>query len=946
MRRSLVFLAVLALLGAAAPAALAIGPAPYVPGPGLRAGVGVADMTWHVGAGAGQYASEPYEDVDPEDPATVTEILPTDPNLHATKKASSYGVQSRLTARALMLEDAAGNEVVLVKTDNYLAQDLLVRRAAQLLPADLGIDHSRIVHSASHNHSSPYYSSPAAGVWVFQDVWDVRAFEYQARQIAAAITEAARSMKPARLGATTIDVGALKGNIAGRGASPDDGTPYGYPDTFGDHEVVVLRVDDVSQKKAVPLATWMNYGQHPESLDSYDLISGDYLAPLERFVGRDTGSTLVFTQGDVGSAEGPYERGQTDTVDADGTIRAFAHVGYAQAERFARVLADAVVAGWKEIGAGGGTVPFSRDVPIGVFDGWIPGPVSHPYPAANACATDETLTFNVGVGTAAECTRPTDGVPEAIEDGAEAGYDAFAEEFEKESGEELPIEDIPDVPLREIVSENLREHGHPVPDTYDMPAFGAVEENARIHLQAVRLGDILLASCSCEAQVDLILNLESRTDDVRGNIWDGFDWTTEQCTRSGDTWSCPTGPASATAISHMQAQVHEDALGWDDIAYAPFANSENRDDIKGNFTKNELDEKTGYKLTVGLGHTGDYVGYTVSYREYMARDHYRKALTSYGPHTADYMVSRLVKMAAHLKGGPSYDPFTDEPLGSVAAADEARQTATSLTIGQVAGAAYDGYEATLPNDLDGGTVVEQPAAAIERFSAAEFSWLGGSNFVDNPTVTVQRFHQGRWQDHAGQAGEIQTRLDLGGQFGESRQWRWTANFEAFDAFRASEGQTPSGTYRFVVSGFHRTSGIKLPYTVQSQPFTVKPWSGVPVKDVRAEPDGSVSLSAAPHAYPRTYTSRSFGTFVRDDGNPRVCKTCSFRPWAKSGSLTKVSVTVTRVSGATQKVAATRVGDRWVAATALQPGDRAHVAAGDAIDTWGEFNAARSTEVVK
>ena len=44
----------------------------------------------------------------------------------------------------------------------------------------------------------------------------------------------------------------------------------------------------------------------------------------------------------------------------------------------------------------------------------------------------------------------------------------------------------------------------------------------------------------------------------------------------------------------------------------------------------------GYALPVGLGHTGDYNGYTVSYREYMARDSYRKALTSYGAHTADY----------------------------------------------------------------------------------------------------------------------------------------------------------------------------------------------------------------------------------------------------------------------------------------------------------------------
>src|SRR3546814_18541765 len=35
---------------------------------------------------------------------------------------------------------------------------------------------------------------------------------------------------------------------------------------------------------------------------------------------------------------------------------------------------------------------------------------------------------------------------------------------------------------------------------------------------------IVLASCACEPQSDLILNLESRLNDTRGDIYDGFDW--------------------------------------------------------------------------------------------------------------------------------------------------------------------------------------------------------------------------------------------------------------------------------------------------------------------------------------------------------------------------------------------------------------------------------------
>ena len=49
----------------------------------------------------------------------------------------------------------------------------------------------------------------------------------------------------------------------------------------------------------------------------------------------------------------------------------------------------------------------------------------------------------------------------------------------------------------------------------------------------------------------------------------------------------------------------------------------------------------------------DYNGYIASYREYQRGDHYRKALTAWGPHSSDYLASRLVAMGGHLNGGPN-----------------------------------------------------------------------------------------------------------------------------------------------------------------------------------------------------------------------------------------------------------------------------------------------------
>ena len=921
-RRPLLVVGLTVLLAGLLTPAAALRRAAPPPAPGLRAGVAVSDLTWHVGAGAGQYGT------DGGAPATLSEDEGIDPHAHSVKKVGSYGVQSRLTARAIVVEGSNGERVALVKTDNYLAQDLLQRRVGQLLEGgSSGITRDRILHAATHNHSSPYTATLAAGVWVFQDAAELRAFEHQARGVADAIERAAAGLRPATMGATTVRTGVVKDNIVGP-ARADDGTPAGYPRDFGDDGLVVLRFDDVSDpRRPRPLATWINYGQHPESLDGYDLLSADYLAPLERFVEQDTGAPLVFSQGDVGSAEGPYYRQGYETLP-DGTVRAWAHVGYAQAERGARILADAVVAGWREIGAGRGSVPASRDVPVGVYDAWLPGPVSHPYPGVNACRTEETIEGDPGIGTAADCTRPADQDPAAS-----------------------------------MLLETFKGHGIPVPDNYDMPAAGIVEENARLHLQAVRLGEVLLASCACEAQVDLILNLESRTDTTTGNLWDGYDWSAHCTDRADGTWQCPTGVVSDALIQRMKAQVHNDAKGWDDPAYAPYANSEPADPerIKGNFTKEELPPALGYTLPVGVGHAGDYNGYTVSYREYQSRDSYRKALTSYGPHTADYMATRLMKMAAALKGAPRLE---DELTSPLALADEVRQEALARTIGVAAAAALDGYEATLPDDPGRAEAVRQPAS-ITRFSATTFSWRGGSNAVDNPRVRVERLStrgrsKGTWQPFADQTGEVQTFFEFGtagetvqslvGAHVTGRESIWTANFEAYDAFPARLPRVPDGQYRFVVEGRRREAGATVPYAVRSQSFEVSPWTGIEPHDLRVEPDGSSSFTVKPIQYPRTYTPDPVIRFIRDDGDAVLCKTCTFRPWARDGQVAQATVTVVDAdTGAPIREVAAELdpsSGRWSAPTTLAPDERVRIDAGAVLDTFGEINGTAISEVTR
>src|SRR5687767_12387034 len=133
----------------------------------VRAGYGEADVTWHVGAGAGQYTAKSPDQLNLVSGGDV------DPHAHSTTQKDSYGVQSRLSYRAIVAEDTEGDQVAFVKSDSYLAQDLLTRRVGQILAAKKSsVAYDEIFLMASHNHSSPYYTTPSWGLFIFQDVFD------------------------------------------------------------------------------------------------------------------------------------------------------------------------------------------------------------------------------------------------------------------------------------------------------------------------------------------------------------------------------------------------------------------------------------------------------------------------------------------------------------------------------------------------------------------------------------------------------------------------------------------------------------------------------------------------------------------------------------------------------------------------------------------------------
>jgi hypothetical protein len=190
--------------------------------------------------------------------------------------------------------------------------------------------------------------------------------------------------------------------------------------------------------------------------------------------------------------------------------------------------------------------------------------------------------------------------------------------------------------------------------------------------------------------------------------------------------------------------------------------------------------------------------------------------------------------------------------------------------------------------------------------------------------------------------------------------------------------TPEGTYRFKVAGTWRKGNADTPYTRISNPFEVKPWSGITVENARPDGASHVTFSAGPSHQIKETTVRKtarpplapkdapitfsigpvdFPDMAKDrnasgarfldptrgySGSSltnveHYCLDCSFRPWRDVTAALSAVVTIKRASGPslTERV---RAGDdgSFTTNAVLAPGDSASVVIQDA---WGDTTAA-------
>ncbi len=950
-----------------------------------RAGVAVVKAPWHIGASGGQFS-------DTEIPVSEDSV---DPYGHSTKKRPSYGLGSDVEVKALVVEGSDGEKVAIVSHDLYLPQDLLTRRIGTLVEEATGIPARNVMVTASHNHNSAYYSTPSWGAWLFQDVMDLRFFEYMAQRASKAVIDANAGLVPVRMGGSTSSFNEITTHTYGPKVA-DDGTPAGQPYDYTTGQVTTVAFDELLEDGGTaPLATWVVFGVHPEWTWGYDLLNGDIATATTRIVDREVGGVTIWSGREMGTS-GPHKGTRVHEPEER---REYQDNGFAEVDRAARLLATAIEDTRSDIASGTPEMadrfsPYQEGFEVAVASQRFAPPSTRPYPGISNCNTRTLMHGDPAIPVLGlpDCSSPrnppgeTGPLGQPIGDAVSAVGDAYG-------------------PIGGTMYEELKKAGVPIPESYSATKLTGVEETAAVHLMAIKLGDIGVTACPCEQFTDTALNIESRIDRTPDNLRLGFDWTDQQtptgrdwCIRNADsTWTCanpqdPTTdlpPVEDLAYRRMVAQIENDAAGWEtDLAtLGSEAEPYEPDEIKGNFTHEEFPEN-GFALPIAVGMANDYWGYVPEYREYRAFDSYRKALSGLGPHGADFLATRLSRLAASLNGAPGPEL---RPIDLAFQAESARAQIVADGLGELAGAYEKVYVTQLPPDGGSPQVISGPET-VQRFSGANLRWIGGSTYAEMPRVVVQRRTESGWEPFADTTGEIQLTVrfprfdELDSWRAGEFEWEWAATFEAFgsdiswpDASGESRRATPAGEYRFVVEGERRTlAGATEPYEL-THTFTVEPWDGIVVKDMRAETDGlSFEVGSAfengskgvacpgkqgraelgdpgPIDLPDSYSDSPFRyikcewrvfKYDLDDASrwQSYCSFCSFRPWADTARVDRVLVTVRRAGGATEEVVASERGGRWFANVTLYAGDVAYVDSGGVVDEFGNVNGKRSSEI--
>jgi neutral ceramidase len=204
------------------------------------------------------------------------------------------GVRTRLYARALYLEDARGEHVVLVQCDLGAISALLHLQVARAIVQETGISVDRLLIGATHTHAGPggYFGTAYYNFWGSnRPGYDPYIVTFLTERIANAVLAAYRTRAPARLAIGHIAIFGLTRNRSLE--AYNNNTSQMVSDEIlwtmlpeyraVDPTFTMLRVDRIVGARTQPLGAFTNFAIHGTALSpSNDLYSGDVHAAAER----------------------------------------------------------------------------------------------------------------------------------------------------------------------------------------------------------------------------------------------------------------------------------------------------------------------------------------------------------------------------------------------------------------------------------------------------------------------------------------------------------------------------------------------------------------------------------------------------------------------------------------------------------------------------------------
>ncbi len=209
-----------------------------------------------------------------------------------------------LWAKALFLQDAAGNEALFVTTDLLGFPKAVSDRIRDHLEAVMGLSRSQIILSSSHTHSGPVLSGALTDIYPLDSVQQEKIGLYAhwlENQIAELAKKAQKALEPVTIYAQNGVVRVQVNRRNNKEPRIAELTELKGPNDFA---VPVLKIED---KKGQISAIVFGYACHATVLNGYDW-SGDYpgFAQLE-LEQKYKGATAMFFQGG-GADQNPLPR--------------------------------------------------------------------------------------------------------------------------------------------------------------------------------------------------------------------------------------------------------------------------------------------------------------------------------------------------------------------------------------------------------------------------------------------------------------------------------------------------------------------------------------------------------------------------------------------------------------------------------------------------------------